>query len=59
MEYLPKTIMRIDMDERRAHEWAETARQMGHKVRVQRRSVSAEGISIFVWVCVAEVRKGK
>lgn len=56
--YLPPAVVRVDLNERRAREWAVTAREMGHKVRVHKRTASAEGIAIMVWVCVADIRKG-
>ena len=58
MDYLPPAVVRVEMNERNARAWADEARRMGHKVRVHQRATSAEGLQVFVWVCVAEIRKG-
>ena len=52
---MSKRIVRIEMDEQRLREWVEQAKLIMARIgslRTYRRTISADGLSAFVWVAV-------
>ena len=58
-----KEIIRVEMDEQRMRAWVDEARpvlkSVGRKLRTHRRTLSAEGISTYVWVAVVHFDEPK